>query len=151
MFFNALSNRSPNTGVQILEHKLNVILGEKIEKYIKRTGTLPYLSQMNKYTRKFSVEKAEKILFNTNKFILKYLLEYRMITAKIKVAFDIYKQLFYGKRDNPYIFGILAEKGTKKAYKWQTCAIILKGFELQVGSQMMQKDGKKEPFIKKNA
>ncbi|MGQ4876011.1 MAG: hypothetical protein ACP6IY_18250, partial [Promethearchaeia archaeon] len=86
---------------------------------------------------------------NTNKVILKYLLEYGLIPAKIKVVFDIHKQLFYGKKDNPYVFGILAEKGTKKAYKWQTCAIILKGFELQVGSQMMQKGGKKEPFIKK--
>ncbi|MHA1275094.1 MAG: hypothetical protein ACTSQS_16925 [Promethearchaeota archaeon] len=52
-----------------------MILGEKIEKCIKRTRTLPHPSQMNKYARKFSVEKAEKILINTNKVILKYLLE----------------------------------------------------------------------------
>ncbi|MHA1281963.1 MAG: hypothetical protein ACTSQP_05595 [Promethearchaeota archaeon] len=62
-------------GILILEYKLNMILGEKIEKCIKRTRTLPHPSQMNKYARKFSVEKAEKILINTNKVILKYLLE----------------------------------------------------------------------------
>ena len=45
--------------------------------------------------------------------------------------------------------GILAEKGTKKAFKWHTCAVILKGFELQIGSKMIQKGEKKEPFIRK--
>jgi hypothetical protein len=76
-------------------------------------------------------------------------LDYGLIPRKIKIAFDFKKQLYYGEKDNPHVIGILAEKGTKKAFKWHTCAVILKGFELQIGSKMIQKGEKKEPFIRK--
>jgi len=147
MFLNALLGFSPNTGSQILERKLNALLNNDLEKFIKQTRILPHPSQMNKYARKFSMEEAENILFEIDKKVLKVLLKQKLIPRKIKIAFDFYKQLYYGEKNNPHVIGILAEKGTKKAFKWHTCAIILKGYEMQIGSKIIQKGEKKEPFI----
>lgn len=147
MFLNALLGFSPNTGSQIMERKLNSLVKNNIEKFIKQTRILPHPSQMNKYVRKFSMEKSENILLEINKKVLMMLLKYRLIPRKIKIAFDFHKQLFYGEKNNPYVIGILAEKGTKKAYKWHTCAIVLKGYEMQIGSHMIQKGEKKVLFI----
>jgi len=149
MFLNALLGYSPNTGTQIMERRLNSLLKGETKKYIKQTRILPHPSQMNKYSHKFSMEEADNKLLEINRKVLKILLEHGMIPRKIKIAFDFKKQLYYGEKDNPYVIGILAEKGTKKAFKWHTCAIILKGFELQIGSKMIQKGEKKEPFIRK--
>lgn len=149
MFLNALLGFSPNIGTQIMERKLNSLLNGNLEKFIKQTRILPHPSQMNKYVREFSMEEAENILLEINKKVLKVLLKYKLIPRKIKIAFDIHKQLYYGEKNNPHVIGILAEKGTKKAFKWHTCAIILKGYELQIGSKMIQKGEKKVPFIQK--
>jgi len=149
MFLNALLGYSPNTGTQILERRLNALLKGETKQYIKQTRILPHPSQMNKYSHNFSLEDADNILLEINRKVLKMLLEHKMIPRKINIAFDFKKQLFYGEKDNSYVIGILAEKGTKKAFKWHTCAIILKGVELHVGSKMIQKGEKKEPFIRK--
>ena len=149
MFLNALFGYSPNTGTQIMERRLNSLLKGETEKYIKQTRILPHPSQMNKYSHKFSMEDTDNILLEINRKVLMILLEYQMIPRKIKIAFDFKKQLYYGEKDNPHVIGILAEKGTKKAFKWHTCAVILKGRELQIGSKMIQKGEKKEPFVRK--
>lgn len=149
MFLNALLGYSPNTGTQIMERRLNLLLKGETKKYIKQTRILPHPSQMNKYSHVFSMEEVDNKLLEINRKVLKILLEYGMIPRKIKIAFDFKKQLYYGEKDNPHVMGILAEKGTKKAFKWHTCAVILKGFELQIGSKMIQKGEKKEPFIRK--
>ena len=149
MFLNALLGYSPNTGTQIMERRLNSLLKGETKKYIKQTRILPHPSQMNKYSHEFSMEEADNKLLEINRKVLKILLEYGIIPRKIKIAFDFKKQLYYGEKDNPHVIGILAEKGTKKAFKWHTCAVILKGFELQIGSKMIQKGENKEPFIQK--
>jgi len=94
------------------------------------------------------MEELDNKLFENNKKVLKILLKHHLIPRKINIAFDFKKELYYGEKDNPYVIGILAEKGTKKAFKWQTCAVIIKGVELQVGSKMMQLGEMKEPFIR---
>jgi len=81
--------------------------------------------------------------------VLKELLKYKLIPRKIKIAFDFHKQLYYREKNNSHVIGNLAKKGTKKAFKLHTCAIVLKGYELQIGSKMIQKGEKKEPFIQK--
>jgi len=149
MFLNALLGYSPNTGTQILERRINSMLKGKTEAFIKQTRILPHPSQMNKYSRKFSMEDGDNILLEINRKVLIILLELGMIPRKIKIAFDFKKQLYYGEKDNPHVIGILAEKGTKRALKWHTCAVVIKGFELQIGSRMIQKGEKKEPFIQK--
>ena len=149
MFLNALLGYSPNTGTQIMEHRLISLLRGKTEKYIKQTRILPHPSQMNKYSHEFSMEDTDNKLLEINRKVLKTLREYGMIPRNIKIAFDFKKQLYYGEKDNPHVIGILAEKGTKKAFKWHTCVVILKGVELQIGSIMIQKGEKKEFFIQK--
>jgi hypothetical protein len=149
MFLNALLGYSPNTGTQIMEQRLYSLLKGETEKYIKQTRILPHPSQMNKYSHEFSMEEVDNKLLEINRTVLKLLLEYGLIPRKIKIAFDFKKQLYYGEKDNSHVIGILAEKGTKKAFKWHTCAVILKGFELQIGSKMIQKGEKKESFIRK--
>ncbi len=67
-----------------------------------------------------------------------------MIPRKLKIIFDFHKEQYYGKKDNPHVIGIKAEKGTKKAHFWHTCAIILKGRELRIGSEMGKRALKKE-------
>ena len=57
MFLNALLGFIPNTGTEILERKLNSLLHNNLEKFIKQTRILPHSSQMNKYARKFSWKK----------------------------------------------------------------------------------------------
>lgn len=71
--------------------------------------------------------------------VLPLLLEKRLIPRKIKIAFDFHKDFYYGEKDNPYVIGIKAEKGTKKAHIYHTCSIILKGREMQIGSEMLKK------------
>ena len=95
------------------------------------------------------MEEVESILLEINGKVLGVLLKYKLIPRKIKIAFDFHKQLYYGEKNNPHVMGILAEKGTKKAFKWHTYAILLKWCELQIGSKMIQKGEKKEPFIQK--
>ena len=149
MFFNGLFGFGQNTGTQILERKLNSILKDKTKNFVKQTRLLPHPSQMNKYTHKFSMEEVNNILININKKTLVSLLKNKLIPKKIKIAFDFKKKLYYGEKDNPFVFGIKAERGTNKAFKWHTCAIILKGFELQIGSKMVKRGDKKELFIQK--
>lgn len=148
-FINALLGYSQNTGTQILERKLNSILKGNTKKFIKRTRILPHPSQMNSYTREFSMEDADSILIDINKDVLIHLLKHGIIKKKIKIAFDFKKLPYYGKKNNPYAIGIKSEKGTNKALKWHTCAIVLKGFELQIGSEMVKKGDKKELFIQR--
>lgn len=148
MLLNALSGYSPNTGTQIMEHRLNSLLKGDTEDFIKQTRILPHPSQMNKYSHGFSMEDADKALLEINRMALKFLLELNLIPRRIKIAFDFKKQLYYGEKNNPHVIGVLAEKGTKKAFKWHTCAIVVKGFELQVSSKMIRKGEKKAPFIR---
>jgi len=62
-----------------------------------------------------------------------------LIPKRIKIAFDFKEILYYGEKDNPYIFGTTPKKGANKAFKWHTCAIVVKGYELQVGPEMVKK------------
>ncbi|MFX1238818.1 MAG: hypothetical protein ACFFAS_08740 [Promethearchaeota archaeon] len=148
MLLNGLRGFSPNLGTQIMERQLQSLLQGKIEKYIKQTRILPHPSQMNKYAHEFSMEDVDNKLLEINRHVLKQLREFRLIPKTLKIAFDYKKQLYYGKKDDPHVIGILAEKGTKKAFKWHTCAIVIKGLELQVGSKMIRKGEKKGPFIR---
>ena len=89
------------------------------------------------------------MFLNVSKEVLLLLLEQGLIPKKIKVAFDFHEELYYGKKDNPHVIGILAEKGMKKAHSWHTCSLILKGRELQVGSEMRKKGGFAKKFVAK--
>ena len=95
------------------------------------------------------MEEANQMFLNVSKEVLLLLLEQGLIPKKIKVAFDFHEELYYGKKDNPHVIGILAEKGTKKAHSWHTCSLILKGRELQVGSEMRKKGGFAKKFVAK--
>ncbi len=150
MFLNALFGYSPNTGSQIMEWRLSSLLKGETENFIKQTRILPHPSQMNKYARAFFMKDVDEALLEINREVLKSLLDLKLIPRRIKVAFDFKKQLYYGEKDNPHVIGVLAEKGTKKAFKWHTCAIVVKGFELQVKSKMIRKGEKKTPFIQKS-
>ncbi|MBA7647544.1 hypothetical protein ES703_55316 [subsurface metagenome] len=72
-----------------------------------------------------------------------------MIPRKLKIVFDFYKEFYYGKKDNPYVIGIKAEKGTKKVFFWHTRGIILKRRETQIGSELLKKDVKVGIFVQK--
>jgi len=47
------------------------------------------------------------------------------------------------------VIGIKPEKGTKKAFVWHTCDIILKGREMQIGSEQLKKGVKAGIFVQK--
>ena len=147
--FNALTGYSQRTGTQILERKLHTLLKVNFQKSLIKERILPHPSQMRKYAGKFSIEEVNQSFLNVSKDILQALLEKRLIPRKIKIAFDFHKKLYYGKKDNPYVIGIKAEKGTKKAHVYHTCCIILKGRELQVGCEMMKKGIKAGQFVQK--
>ena len=115
MFLNALLGFSPNIGSQILERKLNALLNNDLEKFIKQTRILAHPSQMNKYARKFSMEEAENILFEIDKKVLKVLLKQKLIPRKIKIVFDFYKQLYYGEKNNPHVIGHFSRKRNEKS------------------------------------
>jgi hypothetical protein len=148
MFIDALLGYSQNVGPQILEHKLYSMLKEDAAQFVKDTRILPHPSQMNTYRNMFFMEDANTALLEVNKGVLTYLLTYGIIPKKIKVAFDFKKQLYYGEKEDPYVIGIKAEKGTNEAHFWHTCAIVVKGFEVQVGSQMVKTRKQKEDFVK---
>ncbi|TXT64617.1 MAG: hypothetical protein BAJALOKI1v1_540003 [Promethearchaeota archaeon] len=82
------------------------------------------------------MKDANQKLLAISKEFLSSLVKKGMLSKKIKIAFDFHKELYYGEKDNPYVIGIKAEKGTKKAHMWHTCSLILKGRELHVGSEM---------------
>jgi len=147
--FNALVGNSQRTGTQILNRKLNVLLNNKDQKSAKYGRVLPHPSQMREYARGFPMEEADQMLLEISKEILPLLLENNLIPRKLKIAFDFHKELYYGEKDNPYVIGIKAEKGTKKAHIWHTCSIILKGREMQIGSEMLKKGVKAGIFVQK--
>lgn len=149
LFLNALLGYSPNQGSQILEHKLYSILQYDLSHFIKDTRILPHPSQMTKYASKFSMEEVNTIFLERNKEIISYLLEKGLLPKKINIAFDYKKKLYYGKKEVSHVIGIKAEKGTTKANFWHTCAIILKGREFQIGSEMVESRKNKEQFIQK--
>ncbi|MHA1725258.1 MAG: hypothetical protein ACTSXH_10515, partial [Promethearchaeota archaeon] len=95
------------------------------------------------------MEEANQMFLNVSKEVLLLLLEQGLIPKKIKVAFDFHEELYYGKKDNLHVISILAEKGTKKVHSWHTCSLILKGRELQVGSEMRKKGGFAKKFVAK--
>jgi len=80
--------------------------------------------------------------------VLKLLKAYRLIPKKLKIAFDYKKDFYYEKKDFPYIIGTLAKRRwIKKALKWHTWAILVKGIELYMASKMVQKRDDKPIFI----
>ena len=147
--FNALVGNSQRTGTQILNQKLNALLKNNSQQSTNKGRILPHPSQMREYARKFSMEEANQTFLDISKEILPLLLEQNLIPRKLKIAFDFHKKLYYGKKDNPYVIGIKAEKGTKKAFVWHTCSIILKGREMQVGSELLKKGVKAGIFVQK--
>ena len=149
MLLNALLGYSQNSGPHLLERKLYFLLNGNIEPFIKDTRILPHSSQLNKYVNKFSMEEVDKALLEINRNVLPYLLTKGILPKKLKLAFDFKKQLYYGNKDDPYVIGIKAEKGTKTAYFWHVCSIINKGMEIQVGSQMVDSRTNKTAFIEK--
>jgi hypothetical protein len=149
MFLNALLGYSQNTGPQILEHELYSLLKGNVEPFIKDTRILPHPSQMNKYVNTFSMDDADGALLEINREILPYLMALGIVPKKIKLAFDFKKRLYYGDKEDPYVIGIKAEKGTKKAYFWHTCSIIIKGMGVQVGSLMVETRTNKTIFVEK--
>ena len=147
--FNALVGNSQRTGTQILNRKLTFLLSDKGSFTMTNKRILPHPSQMREYAREFPMEEANQALLEISKEILPSLLEKGLIPRKLKIAFDFHKDLYYGEKDNPYVIGIKAEKGTKKAHVYHTCSIILKGRELQIGSEMLKKGIKAGIFVKK--
>jgi len=147
--FNALVGNSQRTGTQILNRKFNALLKNNSQQSTNKVRILPHPSQMRKYARGFSMEEANQTFLDISKEILPLLLEQELIPRKLKIAFDFHKELYYGKKDNPYVIGIKPEKGTKKALVWHTCSIILKGREMQIGSELVKKDVKTGIFVQK--
>lgn len=147
--FNALVGNSQRTGTQILNRKLSVLLKNKSPPSTSKGRILPHPSQMRDYAKTFPMGEADQMFLDISREVLYLLLEKGSIPKKLKIAFDFHKELYYGKKDNPHVIGILAEKGTKKAHAWHTCSIILKGRELQVGSEMRKKGKPPRGFIQK--
>lgn len=147
--FNALVGNSQRTGTQILNRKLNVLLKNTSQPSASKGRILPHPSQMREYARKFPMEEVNQALLDISKEILPSLYEKKLIPKKIKIAFDFHKDLYYGEKDNPYVNGIKAEKGTKKAHIYHTCGVILKGREMQIGCEMLKQGVKAGTFVKK--
>ena len=147
--FNALVGNSQRTGTQILNRKLSILFDDNSQQLKNKGRILPHPSQMRDYAAKFSMEEANRTFLNISKEILLLLLKEKLIPKKLKIAFDFHKELYYGKKDNPYVIGIKAEKGTRKAHLWHTCAIILKGRELHIGSEMVKKGDEVGIFVQK--
>ncbi|MHA1251849.1 MAG: hypothetical protein ACTSRP_17805 [Candidatus Helarchaeota archaeon] len=104
---------------------------------------------MGKYARKYSIKEVKQAFLNISKDILRILIEKGLILRKIKITFDFYKELYYGKNDCPYVLGIKAGNGSKKAHIYHTCCIILKGRELLVGCKMIKKGMRVKQFVQK--
>ncbi len=147
--FNALVGNSQRTGTQILNRKLNALLKKISQQSANKGRILPHPSQMREYARKFPIKEVNQTFLGISKKILPLLLEKGLIPRKLKIAFDFHKDLYYGEKDNPHVIGIKAEKGTKKAHIYHTCSIILKGREMQVGSEMLKKGVKTGLFVQK--
>ncbi|MHA1343411.1 MAG: hypothetical protein ACTSQG_05460 [Promethearchaeota archaeon] len=147
--FNALVGNSQRTGTQILNRKLNNLLSTNSQQSASIGRILPHPSQMRKYARVFPMEKANQALLTISKEVLPLLFENGWIPRKLKIAFDFHKDLYYGEKDNPYEIGIKAEKGTKTAHMYHTCSIILKGREIQIGSEMLKTGVKAGIFVQK--
>ncbi|MBD3256443.1 MAG: hypothetical protein GF383_15200 [Candidatus Lokiarchaeota archaeon] len=147
--FNALVGNSHRVGTQILNQKLGALLKKRSALPMDTGRPIPHPSQMREYAKHFPMEEANQALLDISREILPLLLKKQFIPKKLNIAFDFHKELYYGKKDNPHVIGIKAEKGTKKAHFWHTCSIILKGREMQVGSEMRKKGEKAGEFVKK--
>ena len=147
--FNALVGNSQRLGTQILNRKLNALLNTNSQQSASNRRILPHPSQMRKYARGFPMDEANQALLEISKEVLLLLFEKGLIPRKLKIAFDFHKDLYYGEKDNPYVIGIKPEKGTKKAHMYHTCSIILKGREIQIGSEMLKKGEKAGVFVQK--
>jgi hypothetical protein len=147
--FNALAGYSQRTGTQILNHKLEALLKDDSPFPVNRGRILPHPSQMRSYAKLFPMKDANQKLLSISKEFLSSLVKKGLLSKKIKIAFDFHKELYYGEKDNPYVIGIKAEKGTKKAHMWHTCSLIVKGRELHVGSEMRKQGVKTGIFVQK--
>jgi len=147
ILLDALMGYSQNAGPQILERKLYSILQGDAALFVKNTRILPHPSQINKHVNTFSMEDADNALLSVNEEVLQFLLERKIIPKRIKVAFDFKKELYYGNKDDSFVIGIKAEKGTNAAYFWHACAIIVKGIEVVVRSQMVETRTNKKAFV----
>ena len=147
--FNALVGNSQRTGTQILNRKLCILFKKGSRSSTIKGRIIAHPSQMREFARGFPIKEANQAFLDISKEMLPLLLERGLIPGKLKIAFDFHKDLYYGEKDNPHVIGIKAEKGTKKAHIYHTCSIILKGRELQVGSEMRKKGVKAGIFVQK--
>ena len=102
------------TGTQILNRKLSVLLDNSSSQSTKNGRIIPHPSQLRDYVSGFSMEETDRTFLSISKEILLLLLKQKLIPRKLKITFDFYKELYYKKKDNPHVIGTKAEKGTNK-------------------------------------
>ena len=133
---NALVGNSQRTGTEILNRKLNTLFEIDSQQSTSKGRIIPHPSQMREYARGFPIEETNQAFLDISQEILPLILEIGLIPRKIKIAFDFHKDLYYGEKDNPYVIGIKAEKGTKKAHMYH--AISFEGSSLKHVIQPIQ-------------
>jgi len=148
-FFSEIIGRSiHDTSEMLNEHLLKSRKGRR-KSFAdgRKRRTIPHQTEVNKYLRKFGLNKAREILRTCLDSQLTEALRLGVISKKVNVIIDFTEHPYYGQREDKMIKGTNRQKGTKKMRHYLGFSILSKNVHLYAGLEHVANGQSKIPII----
>jgi len=148
-FFSEILGRSiHDTSEMLNEHLLKSRKGRR-KSFVdgRRRRIIPHQTEVNKYLRKFGLNKARSLLRICLDSQLMEALGFGLISKKVNVIIDFTEHPYYGQREDPMIKGTNRQKGTKKMRHYLGFSILSKNVHLYAGLEHVANGQSKIPII----
>ena len=113
----------------------------------RRKRIIPHQTEVNKYLRKFELNKVRNILRICLDSQLTEALKLELISKKVNVIIDFTEHPYYGQREDKMIKGTNRQKGTKKMRHYLGFSILSKNVHLYAGLEHVANGQSKIPII----
>lgn len=113
----------------------------------RRKRAIPHQTEVNKYLRKISFRKAQKILRGCLDGQLLDALKQKLISKKVNVLIDFTEHPYFGKREDNMIKGTNRQKGTLKMRHYLGFSILSRETHLYAGLEQVATGQSKIPII----
>ena len=113
----------------------------------RKKRLVPHQTEVNKYLRQISLQRARNILRKCLDEQLKEALTLNLISKRINVLIDFTEHPYYGKRDDKMIKGTNRQKGTLKMRHYLGFSILSRETHLYAGLEQVATGQSKIPII----
>ena len=115
----------------------------------RKKRLVPHQTEVNKYLRQISLQRARNILRKCLDEQLKEALNLNLISKRVNVLIDFTEHPYYGKRDDKMIKGTNRQKGTLKMRHYLGFSILSRETHLYAGLEQVATGQSKIPIVLK--